>query len=213
MAQDTLQTEDRTTTLSRGAWLTLVLLAMAIGVFSLRYALPHVPFPAGLPNFRSRHGWLIGHAVFSSIALLSGVWQFSSSLRRSCICVHRWLGRVYCVAVLLGWLTSLPIAMHANFGAISSAGFLMLGIAWIASTARGYFTVMRGMIALHREWMMRSYALTAAAITLRLYLPLFPLMGMPFVTSYRLIAWLCWIPNLLVVEWMIRRQQINAAAR
>jgi uncharacterized membrane protein len=213
MAQERLQIEGRMTALSRVGWMTLALLAMVIGLVSLRYVLPHVPFPAGLPNFRSRHGWLIGHAVFSSIALLTGVWQFSSSLRRSRIGVHRWMGRVYCVAVLLGWLTSIPIAMHANFGAIPSAGFLALGAAWIVSTACGYFTIRRGEIALHRQWMMRSYALTAAAITLRLYLPVFPLMGMSFATSYRLIAWLCWVPNLLLVEWMIQRQRMNAAAR
>jgi hypothetical protein len=191
--------------LSIVGWVVLLSLATAVGVFSLRYALPHVPFPSGLANFREHRGWLVGHAIFSSIALLTGVWQFSSRLRRSSITVHRWIGRTYCMTVLLGWLTSIPVAMHASFGVIPSAGFLTLGVVWIVSTAYGYFTIRRGEIVRHREWMVRSYAMTAAAITLRLYLPLLTLLGLSFATSYRMVAWLCWIPNLLVAEWIVRR--------
>jgi Predicted membrane protein (DUF2306) len=55
--------------------------------------------------------------------------------------------------------------------------------------------------------MIRSFALTAAAITLRIYLPLLPLTGLSFSTSYRIIAWACWVPNLFVAEWILRYQR------
>ena len=58
---------------------------------------------------------------------------------------------------------------------------------------------------MHRRWMIRSYALTAAAITLRLYLPLLSHLGIPFDMSYPVVAWLCWVPNLLFAEWLCRR--------
>ncbi|MEZ4863447.1 MAG: hypothetical protein R3C14_19165 [Caldilineaceae bacterium] len=29
--------------------------------------------------------------------------------------------------------------------------------------------------------------------------------GLDFIVAYRTVAWLAWIPNLLVVEWWIRR--------
>jgi hypothetical protein len=48
--------------------------------------------------------------------------------------------------------------------------------------------------------MIRSYALTAAAITLRMYLPLSFALKIPFEIGYPAIAWLCWVPNLLVAE-------------
>jgi uncharacterized membrane protein len=187
-------------------WCLLALLATLVGLVSLRYALPTVPFPAGLPNFQLRHKWLIAHASFSSIALLSGPWQFLPLLRQRWPLVHRWIGRVYCSAVLLGWLSSLPIAAHAQAGAISSAGFLTLGFFWIGFTAAGYFTIRSGKVVAHRRWMIRSFALTAAAITLRIYLPLLPLTGFSFSTGYRIIAWACWVPNLFVAEWLLRYQ-------
>jgi uncharacterized membrane protein len=183
--------------------------AIVIGVVSLRYAIPHVPFPTPIPNFRLRHPWLIAHAITASIALLIGPWQFFSGFRARHMTVHRWFGRVYCIAVTAAWLTSLPIAAHAQFGAVSSAGFLTLGLFWITSTAFGYFTIRQGQVTRHREWMIRSYALTAAAITLRIYLPIATLSGIQIPVAYPAIAWLCWIPNLLFAEYIIRKTRGN----
>lgn len=46
-----------------------------------------------------------------------------------------------------------------------------------------------------------------AAVTLRLYLPLLFLAGLDFTEAYRIVSWVCWVPNLLVIEWWIRRQR------
>ena len=194
-------------------WALMALLATSVGLISLRYALPKVPFPAGLPNFQLRHKWLIAHAIFASIALLTGPWQFLPLIRQRWFLLHRWIGRIYCGAVLLGWLASLPISAHAQAGAISSAGFLTLGFLWISCTAAGYFTIRSGKVIAHRRWMIRSFALTAAAITLRIYLPLLPLTGLSFSTSYRIIAWACWLPNLLFAEWILRHRTRPEPAR
>lgn len=186
-------------------WAFLAFLAVATGLGALRYALPHVPFPAPLPNFAARHEWLIAHAVCSSVALLAGPWQFLPALRRRWLRAHRWTGRIYCGAVVAGWLASLPIAAHAQTGRAASSGFLLLGVFWIGTTVAGYRAIRSGEVQTHREWMMRSYALTAAAITLRLYLPVLVISGVPYTTSYPLVAWACWIPNLLFAEWLVRR--------
>lgn len=210
MAGATLQRDQRVRrrfTWASLGWFVLAIHAVGLGLFSLRYLLPNVPFPVDLPNFHTRHDWLIAHAGFSSVALLAGPWQFLPSLRQRRLALHRWTGRTYCIAVLLGWLASLPIAAHANTGDIASAGFLLLGVLWIESTAIAYFTIRRGQTRRHREWMIRSYALTAAAITLRSYLPLLLVSGVSYATSYRIIAWACWIPNLLFAEWLVRRNR------
>ena len=200
----------RTTKLAWIGWGLLTFNALGVGLMALRYGLPRVPFPTPLPNFYARHGWLITHAVFSGIAVLAGAWQFLPGLRRRFLKAHRWTGRIYCGAVAAGWLASLPIAAHAQTGALASAGFLALGVFWISATAMAYVAIRRGRVQLHREWMIRSYALTAAAITLRNYLPLMIISGIPFATSYRTVAWLCWIPNLLVAEWLVRRGRVRA---
>jgi uncharacterized membrane protein YozB (DUF420 family) len=194
------------------SWAVLTLSAIAVGVVALRYALPHVPNPAMLPNFQVRRPWLVAHAVCSSVALLVGPWQFLSSAQRRWPRAHRWAGRVYCAAIVAGWFASLPIAAHANTGAIASTAFLLLGVLWVGSTLLGYITIRRRQMQLHRQWMIRSYALTAAAITLRIYLPVLMASGVPFEITYPIVAWASWVFNLIFAEWLIRRRMLVARA-
>ncbi len=176
-----------------------MVLATLTGAFSLRYALPHVPMVT-LTNFVTHRVALSVHAVSSSVALIVGPWQFRSSLRIEHLRTHRLLGRIYAGAVLAGWLASIPVALHAETGPIASVGFLALGICWIVSTGLAVSCVLQGDVRRHRLWMIRSYALTAAAITLRLYLGIVIAAHISFAPAYAVIAWLCWIPNLAAVE-------------
>ncbi len=198
------QAEQRSSRWTRAGWIVLTIGAVSIGGMSLRYALPGAPYHVDLPNFAMRHGWLVSHAVLASVALLMGPWQFLPVLRRRWRVAHRLIGRVYCLAVLGGWIASVPVALHAAFGPISSVGFLVLGLLWVSFTSMGYVMIRRGRVTEHREWMIRSFAMTAAAITLRNILPLLVVAGVPFPTSYRIVAWACWIPNLLVAEAIVR---------
>ena len=184
-------------TLALGA---ITLSALAIGIYALRYALPRIPMPAPLPNFTLQRKVLIVHAVSASIALLAGSWQFLAPLRRRRLGLHKWTGRVYLAAVAVGWVSSLPLALGALGGSVSTLGFLSLGFAWIGSSGMGLAAILQGRVAAHQDWMTRSYALTAAAITLRLYLVASLALHLPFVPAYRVIAWLCWVPNLLAAE-------------
>jgi hypothetical protein len=52
--------------------------------------------------------------------------------------------------------------------------------------------------------MTRSFALTFAAVTLRIYIPLALAAGVGFADSYPAIAWLCWVPNLVVAQFLVR---------
>jgi hypothetical protein len=117
---------------------------------------------------------------------------------------HRLVGWIYCGAVLLGWCASLWIAPHASTGWVAASGFLALGVAWIATTGLALRFILRGAALAHRRWMIRSYALTAAAITLRIYLPLSLAFHWPYSIAYPAIAWLCWIPNVVAAEAYLR---------
>jgi len=185
-------------------WLILALFALENALGALRYLLPHVPFPAELDNFTQRRIALSLHALGGAIALLAGPLQFVPRFRESSWNRHRLLGWIYCSAVLFGWCVSLWIAPHSQTGWIASAGFLTLGAAWIVATGLAVRFILRGDAISHRRWMIRSYALTAAAITLRIYLPLIFVFHWPFSTAYPAIAWLCWIPNALAVEVYLR---------
>ena len=49
--------------------------------------------------------------------------------------------------------------------------------------------------------MIRSFALTLAAVTLRIYMPIGVTLNQgEFTLPYTIIAWACWVPNLITAE-------------
>lgn len=71
----------------------------------------------------------------------------------------------------------------------------------------GYSTARAKRFRLHREWMVRSFALALAAVTLRIELPVLVFVAhTSFHAAYITVSWLCWIPNLVVAEWWLRRK-------
>jgi predicted membrane protein DUF2306 len=181
-------------------WYAVAIFAFVNALEALRYLLPHVPFPAQFDNFNQRRIALTLHALGGAIALLAGPLQFVPRFRESNWNRHRLLGWIYCGAVFLGWCASLRIAPHLQTGWMASSGFLTLGAAWIVTTGIAVRMILRGEAMRYRHWMIRSFALTAAAITLRIYLPLVFLSHWPFSVGYPVIAWLCWVPNALGAE-------------
>ena len=120
--------------------------------------------------------------------------------------LHRWTGRAYAVAILIGGLSGFALAIGASGGLAATFGFGMLSILWIVTTAQAVrFAIARNFVA-HRRWIIRSFALTLAAVTLRLYLPFFMIFGeMTYAQASVWVAWLCWVPNLALAEWWLRR--------
>lgn len=191
------------------AWGFLTLSALAVGIASLRYALPGMPFPMDLPSLQSAPQAFVVHAVSASLALMLGPLQLVAAWRTRFPALHRWLGRGYVAAVAVGWLSSLPLALNAMTGAVAALGFLALGAVWVAATGMGLLRALQRRFAEHRRWMLRSYALTAAGITLRIYLGGSMALGIDEQIAYPFIAWLCWVPNLLGAEWYLRRQGLR----
>lgn len=87
---------------------------------------------------------------------------------------------------------------------MSTWGFGLLAVGWLITTFMGIISVRTGRISAHCEWMIRSYALTVAAITLRVYLVAIPVFHLQFELAYPAISWLCWVPNLIYAEMWIR---------
>jgi len=191
-----------TTGAGRGRWLLMVTLASLVGLASTRYfagGAMMIPPPLK-PNFLAHSAYFYVHIAAASTALVIGPWQFLGMLRRSHIRVHRIMGIVYALACLIGGLAALPIAAGSNGGKVAAAGFLTLALLWLWTTGRAVLAILLGDIRAHRSWMIRSFALTLAGVTLRLYLPLALLGPLEFSVAYAGIAWLCWLPNLILAE-------------
>jgi uncharacterized membrane protein len=154
--------------------------------------------------FRAHPVAIYAHVFFSLAALALGPIQLVKPLRRRRPGLHRAVGRVYLFCVLVGGLAGLRLAPMAFGGAFSAAGFAALAIGWLATGFLGYKTIRRGDVAAHRRWMLRNYALTFAAVTLRLQMGICFALGLPFEAFYPWLAWTCWVPNALVGEWMAR---------
>jgi len=190
--------------LNKTLWMLMAVLSAGVALFSFRY-LPGIgPMaPAILQNLFARP-WLDVHVAGAATALLIGPLQFLPGLRARHRWLHRWTGRAYVVGCLIGGVGGLVMAFGSTAGPIATAGFGSLAVIWIFANIQGWRLAMARRFDEHRAWMIRSYVLTFAAVTLRLYLPLIPLADVSFVEGYRAISFLCWVPNLMVAEIYIR---------
>jgi uncharacterized membrane protein len=187
------------------AVLSLGVAIYAIGVYGLM-PLGTLVHPDMRAVFQAHPIGIYAHVFASVIALALGPFQFSSRLRASKIQLHRWCGRAYLgVGVLVGGLASLYMSLHAFGGIASRLGFGCLALAWLFTGLRAFLAIRRRDVTSHRRWMVRNFALTFAAVTLRLYLPSSIAMGAAFEVAYPVIAWLCWLPNVLVAELLFNR--------
>jgi len=153
-----------------------------------------------------------GHLGAGGIAMATGAFQFSGRLRFARPAVHRRLGTIYVLAVLVSGVSAALLAPVSTGGLAAHFGFGLLAILWLTTSATAYVRARGRDYASHREWMIRSYALCLAAVTLRIYLPLSQAWGVPFEDAYPAISWLCWVPNLVVAEWLLLRSAIAPLA-
>ena len=196
--------------MKKAFWIIAIVLAILIGIYPLFYLV--MDMSGGLLNTKGEAllnspVWNVSfytHIYFGGIALLIGWLQFSAKLRRNQIQLHRVVGMVYFVSVFLSGISGLYIAFYATSGWVAATGFSFLAVFWLLSSGLGFSAIKRGEVVPHQRWLTRSYGLTFAAVTLRIWLPLMTgALGMGFDEAYRIVAWLCWVPNLLVVEWLI----------
>ena len=162
-------------------------------------------------SFLAHQAGIYTHVFAAVVALALGPFQFSGWIRRNHPRVHRWIGRTYLsVGVGLGGLFGLYMSTFAYGGLIAKLGFACLAVAWLFTGLRAFQTIRKGAVQGHRKWVIRNFSLTLAAVTLRLYLPASMVAEIPFEISYPVIAWLAWVPNLLVAEWYVNRTYNNA---
>lgn len=141
------------------------------------------------------------HVMTGSLVLILGIFQFLKSARRKFPSFHRLAGKVYAFTILIFTAPSgLIMSLYANGGLIAQSGFALLAILWWYFTWQGLGHALTKNWNQHSGFMFRSYSLTFAAVTLRLYSFLFALAGFRGEDIYNVIVWLSWVPTLLVVE-------------
>jgi hypothetical protein len=186
-------------------WALVAVLSIGIAGYAWHYLVPNAFVPPGIGENPFAKPWLVVHAGLAGVAMALGPFQFLPGLRLRRPRLHRWSGRAYVAACLLGGTAGLLLATGSTAGPIARAGFAALAVCWLATTGNAWRLALAGRFLEHRRWMVRSFALTFAAVTLRLYLPIAPMLGLDFLPAYRAIAWLCWVPNLVFAELYLAR--------
>lgn len=172
-------------------------------------ALPFVTdiSPGKFGRYWPRRDWLLTHIAWSGLALIIGPFQFWSGLRRRSVSVHRWTGRLYVVAVLIGGSSAFYLASHAGQGATFGISLSALGVAWWTTTGMAYFAIRQGHVSQHKEWVIRSYVVTFTFVTTRTLadLGVLPSLGRdPFAT----LVWLSWSMPLLAMEVILQGRKV-----
>lgn len=196
-------------------WILIVILAITIGLYPSIYFLIDRKF--GLLNSKSDEllaniFWNMSfytHIIFGGIALLIGWTQFSARIRSNNLNIHKQIGKIYLIAVILSSIAGIYIGFFATGGLISSLGFISLGIIWFYTTLKAYLYIKHKQIEQHQRMMIYSYAACFAAVTLRLWLPLLTMLYGDFVKAYVIVAWLCWIPNMIVASIIAKKIEIR----
>jgi uncharacterized membrane protein len=193
-----------------------VYLALCIATFlMLRMVLDYTAFRDDVDFLRFKQSY-VGYwwwktafyiHVFSAIAaLLAGFTQFSDRVLRDHRSLHRLIGRIYAYDILIiNFPTGMVLAVCANGLLPGRIAFVLLDCLWFSFTLIAVVAVRNRQIARHREFMIRSYALTFSAITLRTWkVILSHSFQIDPVHLYMIEAWIGFVPNLLVAEWWIR---------
>jgi hypothetical protein len=159
--------------------------------------------------YHIRH-WRISfyvHVFTSIIVLVTGLLQFSNHLLKKFPGLHRRSGKIYVLVVLLfSGPSGLIMGFYANGGLPARISFVLLASLWLFTTFLGWRYALQRRWHLHTSMMVRSYALTLSAISLRFYAFLIGTFDIPIrpVPAYILISWLSWTLNLLIAEAIIR---------
>jgi uncharacterized membrane protein len=149
------------------------------------------------------------HVCTAIFTLLAGFTQFNTRILKHQPRFHRTVGKLYVLVVLFFAAPSgFFIGLFANGGFYSKASFVILSILWFYFTLKGFLSIKKREIAAHKAFMLRSYALAFSAITLRLWKVILVYLFHPApMDLYQIIAWLGWIPNLLLIEYFIFKQK------
>lgn len=188
---------------------TLLMLQMAIDYSSfktnihfLRYKQEYIHIPLWKSAFYI-------HVFSSVLALAAGLTQFSNHVLKKYRRLHRIVGWIYTIDILIiNFPAALIMAYYANGLLPSKIAFTILDCLWFWFTLKAVIAARKRDISQHKRFMIRSFALTFSAITLRSWKIILASTFHPDpLTLYMIDAWIGFVPNLLLAEWLIWKAQ------
>lgn len=204
-------------------WLPVIIFPGVIIYFSYRMTLLSIPYLEMKPDvefLRQKNNvyhiayWRIGfyaHVFTSVFVLLAGATQFTRVVLTRYPTWHRIMGYSYILIILLvSGPGAMAMALHANGGLPAKASFVLQTTMWFIFTGAAWYYALKRKWVKHGEFILLSYSLTFAAITLRVLKYLLSVLitagyikVIRPVDSYITVAWLSWVPNVIIAAMMI----------
>lgn len=201
----------------KASWFVFACGILYASYLLLLLSLPYLDMRRGIDFLKTKQliyhikHWRISfyvHVFTSILIITSGLLQFSKTILANYPKIHRVSGFIYLLTTLvISGPAALVMSFYANGGYPAQTSFVLLSISWLWSTFLAYYFVRKKQYLQHGKWMLRSYALTLSAVSLRLYSYLFDVFHLRLnpVDLYIILSWASWIPNLVLAEILIRR--------
>lgn len=200
----------------KGKIFSFVLLIMYLFFFylMLRIVLQYIPYKTDVAFLMIKQDVIeipfykiafFTHVYTAIFVLIAGLTQFSKSIRKNFPKLHRVSGWIYVsVIILFAGPSGFYMGIYSNGGLISHLAFCILALLWMYFTCKALIEAVNHRYNLHRKFMLRSFALTLSAITLRAwkYIIVYFFEPRPM-DAYQIVAWLGWVPNLILIEFII----------
>lgn len=201
--------------LSYAGWTIVV---AAIAFFIVMAALPFLPY--NQKHFTDEGFWpnfapsLLVHIIFGMTALLLGPFQFIPAIRKKYPRTHRLMGKTYLICVVIAGCDSLYMSVSkiiiGEKAVVYGVGLFLLGLIWLLTSGMAYWAVRSHNFVQHREWMVRSFVVTCAFTTFRLFARLLTeRFGVNDGVASEIMAWACWAVPLVVAEAFLQAAKIS----
>jgi uncharacterized membrane protein len=211
----------------RIVWVVTVLLAVigvatvtrrTVQIFAPSPAPSNFPEAAAMDSGFARHPLLtMAHIIPGLLFMVLGPLQFVRRLRNRRPELHRWMGRVVLGSGMVIGITALVMSPQmAIGGANETAATMFFAVVFVFALVKAFLSIRRGNVALHREWMIRAFAVGLAVATVR------PIVGAFFATRslthltphefFGTAFWLGFTTHLVVAEIWINYTRPGIAA-
>lgn len=169
-----------------------------------------------LNRYRAMSVFLVPHAILGFIALVVGPFQFSTTLRKKNLALHRRLGKIYIIAILLAF----PFAVLININyPIPGAKitFVMENMiqasVWAFTAAMAWVAAAKRQITLHKMWVARSYGITLVFVLSRIYNPMQFFINKPDINDFTHFLWLLVVLALIIPDILVFNKELFTARK
>lgn len=193
------------------AWSAIVSIAVAfVRKYVFHYYLHYDA--ASFDPYWPRRGWLLLHITGGMVALLAAPWQFFTGLSGKFMNIHRYTGRIFLAGVTAGVTGATYMAATTTFGWAFGFGLVGLAAAWASTTSMAYYAIRKGLVEIHKEWMVRAYVVTFAFVTFRVFSDYGPTSRLRPVNDLSItLSWASWVVPLFITELILQLKRMRKA--